>query len=116
MKEEDVRQSIEEAVEGIFLRLQIEENATGDISPMDVLELDRMEESLARHICKVVSLAKKPAKKRYRVFAETISDSYIDLDADSEEEAREIAEGMDGGAFTPCESGDWRITTVDILD
>lgn len=53
-------------------------------------------------------------KKKYRVFAECVTDSYVDIEAYDEQEARDIAENMDGGDFTICDnSGDWRITMVD---
>lgn len=59
---------------------------------------------------------KKGSKKKYRVFAECVTVSYIDIEATDEQEARDIAEDMDGGDFIVCnDAGDWRITTVDPL-
>lgn len=55
-------------------------------------------------------------KKMFRVFAESVTDSYVDVEAYDEQEARDIAEDMDGGDFIICDNaGDWRITTVDPL-
>ena len=55
-------------------------------------------------------------KKKFRVFAESVTDSYVDIEANDEQEARDIAENMDGADFTICDNaGDWRITTVDPL-
>ena len=53
---------------------------------------------------------------KYRVFAECVSDYYLDVEADSEEEAKRIADEADGGKFIPCESGDWKITSANLLD
>ena len=46
-------------------------------------------------------------KKVYRVWAQSISDVYVDIEADSEEKAREIAEELDGGDFHDDGIGDW---------
>ena len=45
---------------------------------------------------------------KYRVWAECISDVYVDIEAESEERAKEIAEEMDGGEFHDSGNGDWR--------
>ena len=45
---------------------------------------------------------------KYRVWAESISNVYVDIEAESEERAKEIAEGMDGGDFHDSCYGDWR--------
>ena len=48
--------------------------------------------------------------KTYRVWAEITSYAYIDIEAESAEEAEVMAENTDGGEFTPSESdGDWEI-------
>lgn len=53
-------------------------------------------------------------KRKFRVFAEAVTDSYVDIEAYDEQEARDIAENMDGADFIICDNaGDWRITTVD---
>ena len=50
-------------------------------------------------------------KKTFRVYAKVITYSYIDIEADSEDEANEIAEDqlqtdeLDGGDFFDCEKG-----------
>lgn len=47
---------------------------------------------------------------KYRIWAQSISDVYLDVEADSYDEAYAIAEDTDGGEFiedtSPC-SGDW---------
>ena len=48
--------------------------------------------------------------KIYRVWAEAIVFKYLDVEADSAEEARKIAENAEEGAFTPTLDGDWEIT------
>jgi len=49
-------------------------------------------------------------KKTFRVHAEVTTFCYIDVEADSVEEANEIAEGIDGGDFIPSEKeGDFDI-------
>jgi hypothetical protein len=49
---------------------------------------------------------------KYKVYASYISFCYIDVEADSEEQAYEIAENTDGGDFKQTELGDWRIDRV----
>ena len=51
-------------------------------------------------------------KKVYRVWAQSISDVYVDIEADSEEKAREIAEKLDGGDFHDDGFGDWVFGSV----
>ena len=53
---------------------------------------------------------------KYRVWATCISDVYLDVDAESEEEAREIAEYADGGDFIDAGSGEWKVGSVIELD
>lgn len=53
---------------------------------------------------------------KYRVWAEMITDCYVEVEAESEEEAMNIAEDIDGGDFITDDSygsGDWRITHAD---
>ena len=47
---------------------------------------------------------------KYRVWAEMTTDCYLDVEAETPEDAKEIAKETDGGKFTSTESGDWRIT------
>ena len=53
------------------------------------------------------------SKKIYRVNAEVISDVCVDIEAESEEEALQIAEDMDGSEFIEdhC-GGDFKITSA----
>ena len=48
----------------------------------------------------------------YRVWAECISDVYVDVEANSEEEAFEFANELDGGAFVDDGYGDWRMGSL----
>ena len=49
---------------------------------------------------------------KYRVWAQSITDVYIDVEADDEEQAREIAEETDGGDFSESPYGEWIIGEV----
>lgn len=49
---------------------------------------------------------------KYRVWAEMITDCYLDVEADSPEEAYDIAYDADGGEFIDTDSGDWRMSPV----
>lgn len=54
---------------------------------------------------------KEIMKKTYRVWAEMVTHCYIDIEAESEAEAKNIAEETDGGEFIPChEKGSWDVT------
>lgn len=56
---------------------------------------------------------------KYRVWAKMSTDAYLDVEAEDEDEARNIAEEADGGDFIPDDdpySGDWEITDVEPLD
>lgn len=50
---------------------------------------------------------------KYRVWAQCISDVYLDVEADSPEEAWEIANEADGGEFIDSGEGDWIMNPVD---
>lgn len=54
---------------------------------------------------------------KYRVWAKSISDVYLDVEADSAEEAKVIARNTDGGEFTDggVYSGDWVIGEAEEL-
>lgn len=54
--------------------------------------------------------------KKYRVYANSISQVYLDVYADSEEEAKEIADKADGGDYTPTPYGSWEITETKVID
>lgn len=49
---------------------------------------------------------------KYRVWAESISDVYLDVEANSKEEAMEIAMDTDGGDFIEDGMGDWQFGSV----
>lgn len=51
-------------------------------------------------------------KKVYRVWAQSISDVYVDIEADSEEKAMEIAEELDGSVFHDDGICDWIFGSV----
>lgn len=46
---------------------------------------------------------------KYRVWAESISYVYLEVEANSEDEALQIAEDADGGEFTDSGNGDWKM-------
>ena len=46
---------------------------------------------------------------KYRVFAKMTSYAFLDVEAETGEEAKEIAESTDGGEFISTEDGDWEI-------
>lgn len=47
---------------------------------------------------------------KYRVYANYTVELYADIEADSSQEAYEIARDMDGSDFTECDYlGDWHI-------
>ena len=51
--------------------------------------------------------------KTYRIVATMTTYCYANVEADSEDEAYEIARGMDGGDFTPDPMrGNWSIGSV----
>lgn len=56
----------------------------------------------------------KPKKDTYRVYAEVSTRCYLDVEADSEDEALEIGKDADGGDFiSEEEGGDWRVYQAD---
>lgn len=50
--------------------------------------------------------------KTYRVWAKSISYCFVEIEAESENDAMEIAEEMDGGDFEDSGVGDWIIDDV----
>lgn len=42
---------------------------------------------------------------KYRVFAKMVSYCYVDIEAESKEEAEMVAEDIDGGDFEPYDNG-----------
>ena len=56
------------------------------------------------------------AMAKFRVWAECVSYVYLDVEADDEYQAKEIAEEADGGEFEPTPWGDWKMGTVERID
>ena len=52
----------------------------------------------------------------YRVWAECISDVYVDVEANTEKEAYEFASELDGGDFVTTPDGDWKMGDVYEVD
>lgn len=53
---------------------------------------------------------------KFRVHATCASFVYLDVEAETEADAREIAENADGGEFTDTPYGDWSIDCVERID
>jgi len=51
--------------------------------------------------------------KKFRVYVESTSDYYIDVQAKNQEEAKDIADNTDGGEFIENGLGSWDITSAD---
>ena len=95
-EESDVRNIVDEAVDLIFLEIQNQTGKTGDISPADYLELDRLEEELTDLIGRITNTAPSQKNKCLKIFKdpETIleyddfsvvreNDQYYYIDEDS---------------------------------
>ena len=52
---------------------------------------------------------------RYKVTASMITDLYIEVEADSEEEALQIAEDADGADFIEEGCGDWEMGSANLI-
>ena len=50
---------------------------------------------------------------KWRIWAESISDVYLDVEADTFEHALEVAENADGAEFHDTYSGDWKISNTE---
>lgn len=53
---------------------------------------------------------------KFRVWAQSISDVFIDIEAEDEEQALEAAKELDGGDFHDDGFGDWIFGSVATLD
>ena len=53
---------------------------------------------------------------KFRVWAQSISDVYIDIEAENEDKAMEVAREIDGGEFHDDGYGDWIFGSVATLD
>ena len=51
--------------------------------------------------------------KRYKVWAKNITYFYAYIEAKDDEDAMQIAQGMDGSQFTSIEHGDWEIYSTE---
>ena len=47
---------------------------------------------------------------KFRIWAQSISDVYIDIEAETKEKAMEVAEEADGGDYHDSGYGDWVIS------
>lgn len=54
--------------------------------------------------------------KTYRVWAKTIGYCYLDVEAEDEEEAWNIADNTDGGEFTPTADGEFEIMDSEYIE
>jgi len=51
--------------------------------------------------------------KRYKVWAKNITYFYAYIEAENDEDAMQIAEGLEGSQFTSSEHGDWEIYSTE---
>jgi len=54
--------------------------------------------------------------KRYKVWAKNITYFVAYIEAKDDDDAMQIAEGMDGSLFTNSEQGDWEIYSTEEID
>lgn len=56
--------------------------------------------------------------KKFKVVASYTSYCMVEIEADDEDQAWEIARGMDGGSFTPADNGEgnWYIENITEVD
>ena len=54
--------------------------------------------------------------KRYKVWAKNITYFVAYIEAKDDDDAMQIAEGMDGSQFTNSEHGDWEIYSTEEID
>jgi len=54
--------------------------------------------------------------KRYRIYAAYDTYCEAEIEAESEDQAYDIAKQMDGGEFISRDSGDWRILDVEEVE
>lgn len=53
---------------------------------------------------------------KFRVWAKSISYCYVDIEAEDENQAQEIADELDGGNYNPTPDGDWEmLEDVEVL-
>ena len=50
--------------------------------------------------------------RKFKVLASYVNVCEVEIDAEDEDQAWEIARDMDGGSFTPCGGADWQIDEV----
>ena len=50
---------------------------------------------------------------KWRIWAESISDVYLDVEADTFEHALEVAEAADGADFHDTCDGEWKISSTE---
>jgi len=54
--------------------------------------------------------------KKYNITAYYTTTCFVEIEAENEDDAYEIARNMDGGNFTSTDSGDWRIVDVEEVE
>lgn len=67
---------------------------------------DKLQKAIAQNV-----LERRTNMAKYRVWAEMTTYCYIDVEAQNEDEACNIAEGIDGGEFITSNDGHWEILT-----
>ena len=51
--------------------------------------------------------------KKYNVTAYYTTTYFVEIEAENEDDAYELARDMDGGSFTSTDTGEWRIVDVE---
>ena len=67
---------------------------------------DKLQKAIAQNV-----LERRTNMAKYRVWAEMTTYCYIDVEAQNEDEAYNIAKGIDGGEFITSNDGHWEILT-----
>jgi hypothetical protein len=54
--------------------------------------------------------------KKYNVTAYYTTTCFVEIEAENEDDAYELARDMDGGSFTSTDTGDWRIVDIEEVE
>ena len=54
--------------------------------------------------------------KKYQATAYYTTSCFVEIEAEDEDQAYELARSMDGASFTNTDKGDWRIVDVEEIE